>query len=277
MVKLWFSRFLILGFIFLASNFAQADSFKSDEPKTRLAPLTLEGGSELTLISPDVWTPLADRALTVLSNTHAYYKKVLGEIPAFKSTVRLMPEEEFFQLTGAPSWTNAMYFRGEIIIPLALGQKIDLDNLYRSVKHEYTHAVVNSLSGGRCPGWLDEGLAQWAEGDENPALRPALNQWLTRNRPVPLGLLQGGFTKLDFEMVPPAYAQSLYAAKHIIHEFGFSSMRHYFDALREGDTKDSSFQRAFGQSERRFEQRLGGILNTSIGNKLASNHNHQLH
>lgn len=228
--------------------------------RVNYAPLSLRGGSKLTLISPQAWSPLAERIRDVLEKTHDYYTSLFGEIPPITTAVRLMDEETFFVATGAPRWTNAMFYRNQIIIPLAVNSEIDMDALRRAVKHEYTHAVVHALSGGRCPGWLDEGLAQWAEGSENPALQPALRNWVVKSGPVPLSILQGGFTKLDSTIVPAAYAQSLYSAHVVMNSFGFEPMRDFFDRLRNGEDKSDAFKSSFDISERRFEEKLGTSL-----------------
>ncbi|MBX7144962.1 MAG: hypothetical protein K1X79_10960 [Oligoflexia bacterium] len=221
------------------------------------APFTLAGGSTLTLITPTSFEPLAKNIQSTIEKSHSYLRTVFGEIPAFTTEVRLMDEETFFLTTGAPRWTNAMFFRNQIIVPLGPQAMQDLDNVYRAVRHEFTHAVLHAMTKGRCPGWIDEGLAQWSEGSENPALRPAMRDWLAVNQLVPFRLLQGGFTKLDTAMVPAAYGQSLYASKSIIAAFGFSKLRAYFDKLRDGESKEESFIRAFGMSEADFEQRFG--------------------
>ncbi len=228
--------------------------------KVAFAPMSLRGGSTLTLISPQAWAPLAEKIRAVLESTHDNYANLLGEVPAFTTAVRLMDEDTFFAATGAPRWTNAMYYKSQIIIPLAANTQIDMDGLTRAIKHEYTHAIIHALSGGRCPGWLDEGLAQWAEGSENPALRPALKIWVRERGAVPLALLQGGFTRLEQKMVPAAYAQSLYAAYVVLDSFGFSTLRNFFDGLRDGRTKSEAFERSFGVSEISFETQLQASL-----------------
>ncbi len=222
--------------------------------------MSLGGGSQLMLISPNQWFPLAEKLSGYLEKTHDQFAKLYGEIPAFQTTLRLIDAETFYKETGAPNWTNAMYYRGEITIPLSFDQEIEIDDLFRSVRHEYTHAVINALSAGRCPGWLDEGLAQWAEGTINPALEPSLRKWLYFNNPISLDMLQGGFTKLETRMVPPAYGQSLFAAKTVIHSFGFNQIQGYFKSLRSGDTKQSAFSKSFELSESGFEKALGKSL-----------------
>ena len=106
-------------------------------------------------------------------------------------------------------------------------------------------------------GLLGRHLAQWAEGDENPALRPALRDWLSANPPVGLNLLQGGFTKLKSSIVPAAYAQSLFAAEYVLENFGFSDVRKYFNYLAAKQSKEEAFKNGFGMSEKNFEQKLG--------------------
>jgi len=234
--------------------------YEEVEPKSRLAPVLLTGGSRLTLISPDQWVPLAKKLSAILEETHRKYADLFGSIPPHTTTLRLMESENFYKESGAPRWTNAMYYRGEITIPLSLTESVDLENLYRSVKHEYTHAVINALSGSRCPGWLDEGLAQWAEGTINPALEPALRNWVLRHPPVPFKLLQGGFTRLDPAMVPPAYGQSLYAAQVMMDTFGLIEIGRFLGHLREGKVRADAFELAFSISESSFEDALAESL-----------------
>lgn len=226
----------------------------------RFTPLTLADGSKLTLISPRRWSDIAEDISVQLMQTHRQLTALFGTIPPFRSSVRLMDEPSFYELTGAPAWTNAMFFRGEIIIPLATSKPIDLENLQRSVKHEYSHAVFSALSGGLIPGWIDEGLAQWIEGEENPALRNSLKHYLKRASPVPLSLLQGGFTKLESQMVPAAYAQSLLAVQAMIKAYGIEKMALYLGLLRQDVEKEAAFHAAFGITERDFEHRLRSTL-----------------
>ncbi len=234
----------------------------AEESRLRFTPLNLSNGSKLTVISPTKWSDVTKQILKTLNDTHKEFTQLFAEIPAFSTSVRLMEETTFFELTGAPAWTNAMFFRGQIIIPLSSKKEIDLDNLIRSVKHEYTHAIMSSLSGGRLPGWLDEGIAQWFEGSESPGLRDALREWLKDHEPVSLSLLQGGFTKLNTEMVPAAYAQSLLATKALAEKFGFPAIGRFLILLREGVDKQSAFITAFDMTQEAYEKELGKALTT---------------
>ena len=226
----------------------------------RFTPVNLANGSKLTLISPQRWSETASTLIATLNTTHDQFTELFSEIPAFSTSIRLMEEEEFFELTGAPKWTNAMFFRGQIILPIAKSKTVDVENLNRSVKHEYTHAILSALSGGNLPGWIDEGLAQWFEGEESPGLRTALREWLKTNEPVSLSLLQGGFTKLKPEMVPAAYAQSLLATRLVADKYGFPAIANYFLLLRDGVDKEAAFETAFAISLKDFETQLDRAL-----------------
>lgn len=226
----------------------------------RFTPINLANGSKLTLITPTRWSETASSLIGVLNTTHDQFTRLFADIPAFSTSIRLMDEEEFFELTGAPKWTNAMFFRGQIILPLAKGKAVDIENLNRSVRHEYTHAILSALSAGNLPGWLDEGLAQWFEGEESPGLRNALREWLKNHEPVSLSLLQGGFTKLNAEMVPAAYAQSLLATRLLAEKYGFPALAAYFLLLRDGVDNDSAFETAFNISISDFESHMGRAL-----------------
>lgn len=244
-----------------APNGERARYVQPDESSPlRFTPISLANGSKLTLISPQRWSDTASTLIKTLNLTHTHFTELFDDIPAFSTSIRLMDEEEFFNLTGAPKWTNAMFYRGEIILPIAKAKSIDVENLNRSVRHEYTHAILSALSAGNLPGWIDEGLAQWFEGEESPGLRAALRDWLKTNEPVPLNLLQGGFTKLKPEMVPAAYAQSLLATRIVADKYGFPAIANYFLMLREGVDKEAAFNTAFGISLTDFESQLGRAL-----------------
>jgi hypothetical protein len=233
----------------------------------RFTPIHVEEGINITLIAPSEWSDVAEDVSAEIKATHRQLIALFGSIPAFRSSVRLLNESQFYDLTGAPAWTNAMFFRGEIIIPLTYGEPIDLENLQRSVKHEYSHAVFSSLSGGAIPGWLDEGLAQWLEGDENPALRRTLKSFLRNSDPVPMRLLQGGFTKLPHRMVPAAYAQSLLAVQALLKAYGVESIGMYLALLKRKVSTGAAFKAAFRISEDEFELRLSDALKVWAGRR----------
>lgn len=232
----------------------------SEVSSFRYLPLQLRDGTQITISTPQDWGALGQYVSHFLNTFHQNLTQQFGVLPPFETAVRIMDDHSFFRLTGAPAWTNALYLRGEIIVPLSPGSRLDWPALQRTLSHEYTHAVIHALSNGQCPGWLDEGLAQWAEGSPSVALRPALAKWLEHREPVPLSLLRGGFTRLSSDMVPAAYAQSLFAANTLMNTFEVSMLRSYMDQLRAGSNAQEAFLNVFGIREENFEKQLQGGL-----------------
>lgn len=231
-------------------------AYKTNSPGSvdfKVEPSSLRDGSVITLITPTKWAEVGGQLVEALKSVHAELSQEFGELVPVNTALRVLPESLFYQTTGAPSWTNALFYRGQVFIPLTEESSEDLPNLIRSARHEYVHSVIHTLSAGRCPGWIDEGLAQSTEGEENPALRPALMRYLKANTALEFSILQGGFTRIENKAVAAAYAQSLVASLALRKTFGFPRIRTYLDLLRKGSDKDDAFREAFGVSERHFE------------------------
>lgn len=199
---------------------------------------------------------IADFAIGVLDSTYNEYSALFKQKLQKKVTLRFLSPAEFKRYTGAPSWTSAMFFNDEITIPLNPKKGINLTELGRALRHEYAHAVISEISDGKCPAWLDEGIAQYLEGKTNPLLGPALRDWISKNDAMPLHWLQNGFTLLDDDLVPAAYAQSLYSTKKIIRDVGMESIGLYLKDLRNGIDEEHSFENAFHINEKSFTEDL---------------------
>lgn len=203
---------------------------------------------------------LAKSALAVLDATYEEISSTLKVQPKNKVVLRFLSPTEFHRHTRAPSWTSAMYLRGEISIPIASTKRVNMVELTRAIRHEYVHAVVSELSGKGCPAWIDEGLAQLFEGEPNPLLGPALRGWVAENEALPLTWLQNGFLTLNDELVPVAYAQSLFATRDLVRNNGFSAVQRYLDLLRDGNSNSAAFETAFGIDSESYEKRLTKVM-----------------
>jgi hypothetical protein len=201
----------------------------------------------------DVPADIAQFAIKVLDETFDELTSLLGTDIREKVVLRFISPEKFRMETGAPSWTSAMYYKGEISIPYGQGKAMKAADLNQTLRHEYLHAVMAELSGFRCPAWLDEGLAQMIEGKVNPALLPALKKWLKNNEAIPLSKLKRGFTRLDKSQVAVAYAQSYLAGKYLVDKFGYPAVVKYMENLRDRHEDGQAFMDAFGVSLEDFE------------------------
>lgn len=227
-----------------------------ESPVVTFTPTKLGGDSTIQLVASPSLAGIGRELLADIQRIHLEFSRMLGGITEIHNTLRIIDAEEFYALTKLPSWTNAMFFRSQVVIPIDTSRPIDKHDLHRSLRHEYFHAITHGLSRGRCPGWLDEGLAQHLEGSSPTKLWSALAEWVRTRDIVPFQRLSRGFTKLPSEMVAPAYAQSLVAARMIRTQFGMPAVRSFLERLNRGDDSDVAFRIAFGLPPAAFHERV---------------------
>ncbi len=153
------------------------------------------------------------------------YQSQFGDVPLFKLKIKLLTPETFYQITRAPQWTNALYYKNQILIPVKEMQSPF--NLLKILNHEFAHALTASLSNNNCPGWLDEGIAQLIEEQEHHLLKSVLTEWLSDKQLIDFNKLQSGFTRLPSSIIPVAYAQSLITVDFLINS-GYQSQINRF-------------------------------------------------
>lgn len=235
------------------------DSDSSRERQISYRKFALE--HPFTIVSTKRWEDLAAKVYDLLAQSSTELERLFGRAPTQALSIELLGEKDFYATTGAPLWTNAMYYEGRILIPVIEPLEGEsYDSIVRSVRHEYTHAYINAASAGKCPGWLDEGLAQWFEGPVNPLLSSILAKHLKTSAPIPMIYLQNGFTKLDNQIVGPAYGQSLFAAISLMKTFGFEAIGAYLAKLRQGIAGEIAFKESFGLGSTAFENKLKNAL-----------------
>lgn len=162
-----------------------------------------------------------------------------GFYPTETVEALLYTKERFRDITGVPSWAGGVY-DGRIKIPAGgISEKTDL--LERVIIHEYTHSVVNHLSGGRAPVWLNEGLAQMQEGKKSSAFAVQLKR-VAKSGKVNLKRLEGSFLAYDAEQAQMAYLLGLSATEYLVDEYSLSAVKTIFDNLKNGKTIDEAFR-----------------------------------
>lgn len=214
------------------------------------------------LVFPPQYREIATRMEVELELEYQALQAAFGAQEGFRAQVQLMEAFDFYRKMKVPKWTNAIYLHSRIIIPIKTTELSYREELRRAIRHELVHAFIDNSSQGKCPGWLDEGLAQLLEGPEHPVLRAALQKWVRNNGAIPFKHLKSGFTKLPSKMVPAAYAQSLYAVKYLLANKNPEALQKLFLEIRSGETFSAAFRETFGRSVPAFEQELRGQLRT---------------
>jgi tetratricopeptide (TPR) repeat protein len=182
----------------------------------------------------------------------------LGISPIQNIPVILYTSQAFFDVTQAPTWTGALN-DGKLRIPV---QGIDFltPELARVLKHELTHSFINQASAGRCPQWLNEGVAQMEEGRSlgTRAFRLAL---LYRDgSQIPVQALEGSFLKFSNAEALIAYDESLLAAVYIRDTYGTGDLRRLLERIGQGGSVEQGMREILHLDYTQFERELGAYL-----------------
>jgi hypothetical protein len=156
---------------------------------------------------------LRTQILAALESDYDDLARDLGNPPRDNILVTLYTEQAFFDVTHAPSWSGAIN-DGKLRIPVS-GLSSMTPELARVLKHELAHSFITALSGGRCPPWLHEGIAQLLEPKSLGGDGHALSMLFKAQRNIPLNALERSFQSFSGGQAYVAYAESLAAVSYI--------------------------------------------------------------
>jgi hypothetical protein len=151
--------------------------------------------------------------------------------------------EAFHAVTGLGHWA-AGAFDGSVRVPI---RDLDRDRprWERTLRHELVHAFLDSLAGRGLPGWLNEGLAQWHEGELGQ--QRALARRALGNPPLELSELAGNLGQSgDPARIGQAYAQALLFTDFLIGRYGESGVAALLAGIGAGQSAAQAFERALG-------------------------------
>jgi hypothetical protein len=187
----------------------------------------------------------------------------LGTPPRDNILVTLYTEQAFFDVTRAPSWSGALN-DGKLRIPIS-GLNSMTPELARVLKHELAHSFINQLSGGRCPPWLHEGIAQLMEPKSLGSDGHLLAQLFKTQRDIPLNVLEGSFLSLSGSQAYLAYAESLAAVSYINDSYGMGDIQRILQRLSEGSSTEAALRATIHSDYGQLESELGKYLSDKYG------------
>jgi hypothetical protein len=127
------------------------------------------------------------------------------------------------------------------------------------------HSFVNQLSGGRCPQWLNEGIAQLLEpkaiahGKELAGLYRA-------QRAIPLNMLEGSFAQLSPTEATIAYEESLAATQYISDTAGLDDLQRILERIGQGSSTEAALREIVHSDYGQLETEVGNYLTDKYGN-----------
>jgi tetratricopeptide (TPR) repeat protein len=171
--------------------------------------------------------------------------------PRAPVTATLYTNQEFFDVTLAPTWASGLN-DGEIRIPVE-GVTEMTPKLRRVLRHELTHSFVNALTAGNCPSWFHEGIAQLREGGERSDPYPRVRAALDEGNLLPLWSLEGPLLNYSKEKALLAYAEALAATEYLAMRRGRPALIRILHLLGERQTMNDALKEVVGLDYQEFQ------------------------
>jgi len=206
---------------------------------------------------------LRTQILQALESDYDDLARDLGNPPRDSILVTLYTEQAFFDVTHAPTWSGAIN-DGKLRIPVS-GLSSMTSELARVLKHELAHSFITQLSGGRCPPWLHEGIAQFLEPKNLGGDGHQLAVLFKTQQNIPLNALEGSFFNFSGARAYLAYAESLAAVSYINDSYGMSDIQRILQNLSQGSSTESAMRAVIHSDYGQFETDLGKYLADKYG------------
>jgi tetratricopeptide (TPR) repeat protein len=187
-----------------------------------------------------------DAVIEILEEAYREIGRQMDTYPSTPVSVILYNEQNFFDVTRAPGWAGGL-FDGKIRLPIR-GMKVNESRLKRILYHEYTHALIYTIT-STCPRWLHEGLAQYFSED--------LSQYETNGHIIPLKYLDRALLARNTNVVSLAYRESYSVVLYLIERYGLYRIKELLQDLGRGTDLNTAFSSAFSISFDRFAQTWG--------------------
>ncbi len=206
---------------------------------------------------------LRAQILEALESDYDELTRDLGSPPRDSILVTLYTEQAFFDVTHAPTWSGAIN-DGKLRIPVS-GLSSMTPELARVLKHELAHSFINQLSGGRCPPWLHEGIAQFLEPKSLGSEGRLLAQLFKAQRNIPLNALEGSFLHFSGDAAYIAYAESLAAVSYINDTYGMSDIQRILQRISQGNSTEAALRATIHSDYGQLDSDLAKYLADKYG------------
>lgn len=146
-----------------------------------------------------------------------------------------------------PSWTGGQAYSDFSIVIMGLsGSDSDWDK--NTVIHELTHILVGHFTFsciGTLPGWIEEGLAMFSEGQLDSSMQSQLDQAVKNDSLISIRSLNGGFSELP-DKANLSYGQSYSIVRFLIESYGQEKMTQLLVALQDAKPIDDALREVYG-------------------------------
>jgi tetratricopeptide (TPR) repeat protein len=229
--------------------------------------MIMRGGKRYVVYSPAsgnytyVESELSD---TRLEEVYKQITNDLACIPRFKTSIIVLPPEKFAEIKPT-SWAGG-FARNDSSMVLSADSfpQSEPESILPAkplVLHEYTHNIVFLAGGGRCPIWLNEGLAVYSEKKEMD-----FNEFVPTIPPpekiMSLEQLEKEFIEIrslgkeSSERVHEAYQLAGLYARFIIQSYTLAAPRQILNGLKIKKPFEKLLEEVTGMNVIQFETRF---------------------
>jgi tetratricopeptide (TPR) repeat protein len=181
---------------------------------------------------------LAREVLRALEVHFAAIESELNYTPPDSIGVILYTQQAFSDITRAPGWVGALN-DGRIRVPVQ-GLTSLTPELSRVLKHELTHSFIQQKTHSRAPTWVQEGIAQWMEGQRSKDNAAVLVQVYDEKQAMTLGQLESSWMQLSGPIAQYAYAWALGNVEYIVQADGMGDIERILNRIAEGSSTEEA-------------------------------------
>jgi Peptidase of plants and bacteria len=204
---------------------------------------------------------LASEILRILEIHFDQISAMLNYSPPEPIGVILYTGQQFEDMTRAPAWVGAIN-DGRIRVPVQGLTSVN-DQLSRVLRHELTHSFLQQKTRGRCPAWLQEGIAQWMEGRRSGASAAGLIATYDQHFAIPLSSLEISWMQLSGTGASFAYAWSLAAVETILGNGNMAELVQLVDAVTSSGSTEAAVQEVLHESYAELEKQTADYLRST--------------
>ncbi len=202
--------------------------------------------------------------LMTLESAYNDLERDFNYTPHDNIAVFLFTEQDYFDVTHAPSWSAAVN-DGKIRIPIRGVDSVNSD-FARVLKHELAHSFITQMSSGRCPQWLHEGIAQVLEPKDLGSRGRRLQQLFAAQQEIPFNALEGGFMNFSTAEAILAYDESLAAVQYITDSYGVSELARILSRIGQGNPTEVALRTTVHEDYGQLQMELVKYLGNRYGN-----------
>lgn len=205
---------------------------------------------------------LRSQILDTLEDAYRTIDNELGGSPR-NVYVSLYTGQAYFDVTQAPAWSSAVN-DGKLRIPIS-GLKSMTPELSGTLRHELTHSFVRQIAHDRCPGWLNEGIAQLEQGRTTGPIGSRLAALYASGHQIPLNQLEAPFSIFSSSEAHVAYAEALAAAEYIRSTYGMPSVQQILQRLGQGQSVETALRSTIHAGYAELEDQITDYLKKNYG------------